>query len=422
MTNIIIGCLLLITFVGFIVFVMRGGNVMIGFLAMALLWTVIGGIPYKVAITDIFSQPAMDYGSTIMVIVFGSWFGRVLVDTGIASAISAQTVKVSRKRPVLATILICLVTAFIFTSSYGVGAVIAIGVILLPILQSLGLSKNVAVSAFVLSIGAPMYVNIVIIKQLQLFFPKVIYSAKYLKFGFSAMAVQMVVVIIFILLHAKSIRKNDDVQEVADDTPKVPKISYILPIFPVFMNLVFQWEPIPALMLAIFLVLLTTGHLKSYQSALKIINDTISKAITDISGLIIMLLFLTMFSAAAVKITARFSSLLTGIVPHSPLVIALIFGICAPLALFRGPLMFSGAGAATAAVLAGTGFFNQYFGFAIILVPTVSIAISTCITQSWNLWVVEHEKLDVKQSLWTGVPFGWVTSIINLLLAVVMFK
>ncbi len=154
MTNIIIGCLLLITFVGFIVFVMRGGNVMIGFLAMALLWTVIGGIPYKVAITDIFSQPAMDYGSTIMVIVFGSWFGRVLVDTGIASAISAQTVKVSRKRPVLATILICLVTAFIFTSSYGVGAVIAIGVILLPILQSLGLSKNVAVSAFVLSIGA----------------------------------------------------------------------------------------------------------------------------------------------------------------------------------------------------------------------------------------------------------------------------
>ena len=179
------------------------------------------------------------------------------------------------------------------------------------------------------------------------------------------MAVQMVVVIIFILLHAKSIRKNDDVQEVADDTPKVPKISYILPIFPVFMNLVFQWEPIPALMLAIFLVLLTTGHLKSYQSALKIINDTISKAITDISGLIIMLLFLTMFSAAAVKITARFSSLLTGIVPHSPLVIALIFGICAPLALFRGPLMFSGAGAATAAVLAGTGFFNQYFGVAL---------------------------------------------------------
>lgn len=74
MTNIIIGCLLLITFVGFIVFVMRGGNVMIGFLAMALLWTVIGGIPYKVAITDIFFRNPrwiMDQQSWLLCLVLG---------------------------------------------------------------------------------------------------------------------------------------------------------------------------------------------------------------------------------------------------------------------------------------------------------------------------------------------------------------
>lgn len=233
MLNTIIGLLLLLTFVGFIIFVMRGGNIMIGFLVMALLWTVIGGIPYKEAINNIFSQPALDYGSTIMVIVFGSWFGRVLVDTGIAGEISEQTVKVSYKRPITATILICFVTAFIFTSSYGVGAVIAISVILLPILESLGLSENVAITAFVMSIGAPMYVNIVIIKQLQLFFPKVIYGAKYLTYGFSAMFIQMLVVVVFILLHAKSIHKNEAPSEAATSTepdkkeyPKL-RISYL---------------------------------------------------------------------------------------------------------------------------------------------------------------------------------------------------
>lgn len=423
MTSIIIGILLLLTFVGFIAFVMKGGNIMIGFLLMAILWTIIGGIPYKDAITNVFSKPALDYGSTIMVIIFGSWFGRVLVDTGIAGAISEQTIKVSYKRPIIATILICLVTSFIFTSSYGVGAVIAIEVILLPILRSLGLPKNVAITAFVMSIGAPMYVNIVIIKQLQLFFPKVVYGAKYLTYGFSAMAVQLLIVIIFILIHAKSIHKNDAKNiSVDESTSKVPKIAYVLPIMPVFMNLAFHWEPIPALMLSIFLVLLITGNLKSYKSALELINKTISQAISDISGLIIMLLFLTMFSAAAVKDTARFSGILQSIVPHSPLVLAIAFGVLAPLALFRGPLMVWGAGSATAAVLAATGFFNQYFAFAAILVPGVSIAISTCITQSWNLWVVEHEKLDVKKFLITGVPFGWITSILNLLLAAVMFK
>lgn len=426
MINIIIGVLLLLTFVGFVAFVMKGVNIMIGFLLMAILWTVIGGISYKDAITNVFSQPALNYGSTIMVIIFGSWFGRVLVDTGIASAISQQTVKVSFKRPIIATILICLVTAFIFTSSYGVGAVIAIEVILMPILRSLGLSKNVAITAFVMSIGAPMYVNIVVIKQLQLFFPKVVYGAKYLIYGFSAMAIQLVVVIIFILIHAKSIHKNDNKGIPANDNKEaissVPKIAYILPIMPVFMNLAFQWEPIPALMLSIFLVLLITGKLKTYNQAMELINKTIHQAISDISGLIIMLLFLTMFSAAAVKVTGRFNDILQSIVPHSPIVLAIAFAILAPLALFRGPLMVWGAGSATAAVLAATGFFNQYFAFAVILVPGVSIAISTCITQSWNLWVVEHEKLDVKQFLMTGVPFGWITSVLNLLLATIMFK
>ncbi|MBZ2201796.1 MAG: gluconate:proton symporter [Lentilactobacillus hilgardii] len=423
MSNIIIGILLFLTFIGFIVFVMRGGNIMIGFLIMAVLWTVIGGIPYKEAINDIFSQPAMDYGSTIMVIIFGSWFGRVLVDTGVAGAISEQAVKVSYKHPISAAILVCLITAFIFTSSYGVGAVIAIAVILLPILQSLGLSKNVAVVAFVMSIGAPMYVNIVIIKQIQLFFPKVIYGAKYLTYGFSAMAVQMIVVILFILVHAKSIHKNEvtstDVKDV--NISSVPKISYILPVFPVLMNLIFGWQPIPALMLSIFLVLLTTGHLKTYKNALSMINQTVSKAISDISGLIVMLLFLTMFSAAAVKNTARFGTILKSIVPHDPFILAIAFGVLAPLALFRGPLMVWGAGSATAAVLAATGFFNQYFAFCAIIVPAVSIAISTCITQSWNLWVVEHTELNVKDFLKTGVPYGWLTSIINLLLAAMMF-
>lgn len=156
MLNIIIGLLLIATFIGLVVYVMKGGDIMIGFLVMTILWIIIGGIPINQAANEIIADPAMKYGSTIMVIVFGSWFGRVLVDTGIAGDISKQAIKISYRYPILAAIFVCLITAFIFTSAYGVGAVIAIAVILLPILESLGLKKNVAVSAFVMSIGAPM--------------------------------------------------------------------------------------------------------------------------------------------------------------------------------------------------------------------------------------------------------------------------
>jgi len=231
MLNIIIGLLLIATFIGLVVYVMKGGDIMIGFLVMTILWIIIGGIPINQAANEIIADPAMKYGSTIMVIVFGSWFGRVLVDTGIAGDISKQAIKISYRYPILAAIFVCLITAFIFTSAYGVGAVIAIAVILLPILESLGLKKNVAVSAFVMSIGAPMYVNIVIVKQIQLFFPKVVYGPKYLTFGFSAMAVQLVVVILFILLHAKSIHKNEDqsLEKEKEGTKKVNKLTGTIP-------------------------------------------------------------------------------------------------------------------------------------------------------------------------------------------------
>lgn len=424
MIDTIVGILLILTFLGFIVFVMKGGNIMLGFLVMAILWTIIGGIPLKTAIVEVFSKPALEYGSTIMVIIFGSWFGRVLVDTGVAGAISNEAVKVSYKHPIIASILICLVTSLIFTSSYGVGAVIALAVILIPVLISLGLPKHIAVVAFSLSIGSAMYVNIVIIKQLQIFFPHVFYGAKYLKFGFSAMFIQLAVVTLFILLHARTIHKNES--EKSDhqltSTVRVPKISYIMPVFPVFMNLAFGWEPIPALMLSIAIVLLITGNLKSYNHALIIINDSIKTAITDISGLIIMLLFLTMFSATAVKNAAKFSDILNSIVPNSPTILAISIVILAPLALFRGPLMVWGAGSATVAVLAGTGIFNQYFAFALMLIPSVSIAISTCITQSWNLWLVEDSKIPVKKFLLTGVPYGWISAGLNVALALYMFK
>lgn len=106
---------------------MKGGNLTVGFFTMAVLWTIIGMVPFQTAIKEIFTDPVLNYGKTAAYIIFGSWFGRVLVDTGIAGSISRRTEKVGKKRPVLASILIAIVIVLIFTSSYGVGSAIAVG-------------------------------------------------------------------------------------------------------------------------------------------------------------------------------------------------------------------------------------------------------------------------------------------------------
>ncbi|MCT3039012.1 gluconate:proton symporter [Leuconostoc mesenteroides] len=418
MTNIIISILLLLTFVGFIYYIVKGGNLVIGFFVMALLWSVIGLVPFDQVVQKVIAEPALNYGPTIIYIVFGSWFGRVLVDSGIAGSISAQTERVGRKAPIFATILVVLVTALIFSSAYGIGSVIAIGVILIPILLSIGVPKKVAIPAFTMAIGAPMYINVVLFNQIKAFFPSVSFSGKYLIFGLAAMGVQLLGVIIFILLNSKSI-KNGEI-ETNDDSKqatfqKAHPITFIIPVLPVALNMFFHWDAIPALLLATIIALLLTGQMKSYKGLVAFINKTVSQAINDISGLIIFLMALVMFAGAATMNVPHFKSMIEVILPSSPLVLAIAIGILAPLALFRGPLHVWGAGAATAAVLAATRTFQPIFLLPLLYTASI-MAVSIDLTQSWNTWALTYSKLETKEYLKMGIPVMWVVSFVNELL------
>lgn len=429
MTSTIISILLLVTFAAFIVYIVKGGNLMIGFFVMAILWSVIGLVPFNTAIQKVFAEPALNYGPTIIYIVFGSWFGRVLVDSGIAPAISEQTNKVGKKKPLIAAILVVFVTSFIFVSAYGVGSVIAIGVILLPILLSVGLPRDLALSAFALAIGAPMYINVVLFNQIKAFFPKAIYGGKYLQFGMVAAAVQIIAVVIFLIIHRKRIdasKAEENLQIIgaagADEKriESVPKIAYVVPIIPVLMNMLFHWDAIPALTLATLIAIVLTGRAKNFKKFVDFLNSTIKQSISDIAGLIMFLMALIMFSGAASINAPRFKPIFEAILPNSHLTLAIMLGVLAPLALFRGPLHVWGAGAATAAVLSGTGLFSDAFLLPLLYVPTL-MAVSTDITQSWNVWGLDYMKVDSKSFLKLGIPVMWAVSIINELLVYYFF-
>lgn len=423
----IMGILLIASFICFVIYAMKGGNLTIGFFILTIVWTLVYflGIPFGIGkpfdvIEETFAQPALTYGSTIIQIICGAWFGRVLVDTGIAASISYRTAKVGEKSPVLATICMALVTCLIFTSAYGVGSAIAIGVILFPILGRLGVPKRIAVPVFTLSIGAAMWINSLLFVQFAAFYQDykspdgqiVEWGNHYLRFGISAMVVQMIGVIIFILINTKSI-KNGKPYEVGDpadqaaEIPQVPIWTYVLPIVPVALSIIFEWDAVPALFLASIVAFLGTGHMKTYRGFVRILNSTAKTAIGDIGSLIIMLLVLRFFQHAAVTVMADFGPALTSVVPNNELILAVTVCILAPLALFRGPLELYGAGSAVISILMGMGIFNAWFLFALLVVPSMT-CISSCVTQSWNMWAVEYNELEPKTFLKNGVPVYWL--------------
>ena len=194
--------------------------------------------------------------------------------------------------------------------------------------------------------------------------------------------VQLLVVIIFFVLNRHRINPDNAAHNLEiigaeqpneDEKPDISIFTYIIPIVPVLMNMIFKWDAIPSLTLATILAMLMTGKMKGYKQFVEFLNKTIQQSVSDIAGLIMFLMALIMFS-----------------------------------------------GAATAAVLSGTGLFNEAFLIPLLYAPAI-LAVSTDITQSWNVWGLNYMKVQSKDFLKYGVPVMWIITIINELLVYYFF-
>lgn len=425
--NIIAGILLLATFIGLIVYCAKGGNLLVGFIVMALIWSIIGRVPGDVIVKDIFQKSVESYGPTIAIIVFGSWFGRVLVDTGIAGTIIRKTVELAGDKPLVTTILLTLVCAIVFTSAFGVGSVMAIGMIVLPILFSLGIEKKVAVATYIMAVAAGMYLNIAYVNQLIALFPSIKYDNNYIRYGLVATGVHIVIILVFIFYHfgkAKNTTRAWAATATATatsiDTRPLPGIVALVPFLPIVMVAFFKWQPVPSFLLGIFVGLLLTRNLKSYKVAIEKVQKTLYDGVADVGLLIGMLYGVNIFSTAAKQVAPILKNILGGVIPTSPLVLIIAFAVLAPLALFRGPLMIFGSGAATLAILQSMGVFSAPFLFILFLVPPVAIVANTCPTQSWGMWALSYAKLEPKQYIKTGIVWSWIILAVNLIVGYFM--
>ena len=110
-----------------------------------------------------------------------------------------------------------------------------------------------------------------------------------------------------------------------------------------------------------------------------------------------------MFNKAAELCVPYFNALLGNVIPHNTLVISIAFALLAPLGLFRGPLTLFGCGAATLGILKGIGFSTPYL-FALMVIPSITMNVSICMTQSWIAWGVSYAKVSTREHLKKTLP------------------
>jgi len=79
--------------------------------------------------------------------------------------------------------------------------------------------------------------------------------------------------------------------------------------------------------------------------------------------------------------------------------------------LFRGPMTLVGCGAATLGVVSSMGF-SVPFLYACFAIPTITMNIGSCITQSWVAWGLAYTKVESRDFLRMSIPNGVIISFI----------
>ena len=99
--------------------------------------------------------------SAITAIVFGSWLGQLLNRTGVTEAIIKKSAELGGDRPLVVALILMVANALLFTTLSGLGSVIMVGSIILPILISVGIPASTAAGIFLMSFNIGLTFNMV---------------------------------------------------------------------------------------------------------------------------------------------------------------------------------------------------------------------------------------------------------------------
>ncbi len=445
MVNIVIGVLMIISFLGLIYYCVKGHNLMVGFFVMSTLWLVLvlignalsptGAMEGKSildVVRNVYQEGPEGYAKSILVnVFFGSFFGRVLMDTGIAATLIRKVVELGGDRPSLTMTLLCIATALCFTSLTGIGPVISIAVIVMPILLALGIPSAIALFAFMGSVMTGILLNITNFAQYQGIlggldrrFVNEYSFSDYFQFGLIAMLAALGIVLIAACILLKKSKAgyawaaSTGRQAESVDAPWYSWLSVILPVI---LVVAVNCPIILAFCLSALYALLTCGKLKGgFVNVCAMLARQFTDGSVDVAPMVGFLLTLSMFNNVAVFAAPYFESIIGGIFPKSTLMLAVLFAVIFPLGFFRGPTNLVGCGTAIAAVVLSVNTWAVAFVYPIFAVTTI-VAQHLDITQSWVAWGLGYSKVGSKDYMKMSIPTGWIIGAILCMAAFVLY-
>ncbi|MDF2587061.1 MAG: citrate transporter [Anaerocolumna sp.] len=392
---------------------------------MAVGIALIAGIPFKggeFSITaDVIEAGAMRMSTAIAGLFFGGFFGKVLSKVGVTRTIIRKAAEMAGDKPLPIAIAFLVVCSIIFAASNGLGMIILVGTIIIPIMISAGLSPLLAGTVLLLSngIGVTFSVSTLAVYIDVLGLPQDTVTSYSLLCGLPLIVVALVMIVFLTKFNGKT-RKAWAMPTSNDlsGEKSVRSIALISPIIPVV--LVFAWK-LP-LVSSILIGIIVTLILSTPKNAVQVISSSFVEGIQETAGAAALMIGIGMVLKAvmAPQVAEVLAPLITAIIPNSSIMFILIFGLLSPLAIYRGPLNVWGLGSGIVALLAASGMNPIAAMVALRLDSNVQAVCDP--TNSHNVWVADFTKTDVNEFTKKTIIWIMASTLVGLVVASFMIS
>lgn len=418
-------------------------NAMFALPIMALLVALIAGIPWadtvdgEVTIPGIqsllFVSGPLRLGSTIITFIFGAILSQQVKNAGIAEAVIRKVSEMAGDRPLILSLALYVVLALLFTTLGGLGSIMMLGSIVLPIMISLGITPLAAagILLFATSVGGvfnltnwSLYIN-----TLGLSVETVREFAWFAGIIFGLAGTLFCIVEVRFGGLGNLFRKNQrhaaekvawpvPVEEDEAKAPKVHWFSMLTPLVPLIVVLGFGMSINVGFIAAIVYCFITTLGKGSMQRLSKAITDGISNS----AGAIFLLIGIGMLLVVVMdeRVSAILGPAMAAILPSTAVAFVVFFSILAPLSLYRGPLNIWGLGLGLAGVMLSAGKLSATSIMA-ALMTTGQIQGVCDPTNTQNVWTASATGVDVNDIMKKTLPYVWLGVVIGLLVAAIRY-
>ncbi|MGH9850539.1 MAG: citrate transporter [Blastocatellia bacterium] len=360
--------------------------------AMAIAVAVIVRAPLDQILNHVIAGGAARLAEAYLTVIAGAMLGRVVMQTGIAEGIIKRAAEFGGDRPLIVAVTMMVAIAFLFVALTGLGAIIMVGSLALPIMMSIGVPRKLSGILFLLAYGVGFVFNIGMWKfyetalKLQ---PQTVKS-----FAAILTAVQVIAVIIFLLIASKRMSSYGawvvavDEAEIEKGAKRgAPLVALLTPILPLVLHLGFKWHVIPSFFAAAILGVLITRWRETVQQ----LTGAAVRGLEDVAPAVILMIGIGMLLNATTMpvVQASLKPLVTAINFHSPVVYVVFFGLLSPLALYRGPLNPYGIGIGIYSLIGTLGLLPPLALLA-ALMSVVQVQAVCDPTNTHNVWIANY--------------------------------